>query len=430
MQMGLRVGKSDPYILQQIYDSRSAHMIFGISKKIGKFANKVRRVKTERRVSPWVAELRRQRASGEVDAGKMFITAQKVLMPEFNDSEQKPSAQDEISDILHAMAKRWRLLRQEVREKEYQIKDDLAFLFNIEFVGKVGGTMTVWDTVVFWSTRQMGTWQDGGEAVENAVNVLRALAETSEDMGCGEIFSQEYTTFLLGHKSLVLGLGVAALKAIWLFAKENGDNRLLMFSLLCLWRQVGGDEPPPGLPANCRGLEDFGYIREIVPVFISETPFSGLIRMMEETSPAPLRLEGVSCMGGSADDTVKTLKFMMALSEFCILGVCEEMAGNLHQELNELVSARSGAVTSPFNEAEVWGFLAMAATQVADFPQTLRYDMLSELLRTAEQTEQAEGIKVPIGKERLGRAWAGILAMWDNAVKYDGDTKIDETQFG
>ena len=405
-------------------------MVLGIKKKIGTLTNKVRRVKTERRISPWAAELRRQRASGEVDASKMFLTAQKVLMPEFNDAEQKPAAQDEFADILHAMAKRWRLLRQEVREKEYWIKDDRAFLFNIEFVGKKAMPLTVWDTVVFWSTRQMGTWQDGGEAVENAVNILRALAETSEGMDCGEVFSQEYTTFLLGHKSLVLGLGIAALKAIWLFAKENGDNRLLVFSLLCLWRQVGEDEPPPGLPAHCRGLEDFGYIREIVPVFISETPFSGLIRMMEETLPAPLRLEGVSCMGGSEDDIVKTLKFMMALSRFCILGVCEKEAGSLYQELDELVSARSDAVTSPFNEAEVWGFLAMAATQVADFPQALRYDMLSELLRTAEQMEQVEGIKVPIGKERLERAWAGILAMWDNAIKYDGDAKIGETQFG
>lgn len=405
-------------------------MILGINKKIGKFANKVRRVKTERRVSPWVTELRRQRASGEVDAGKMFITAQKVLMPEFNDAEQKPAAQDELPDMLRAMAKRWRLLRQEVREKEYWIKDDRAFLFNIEFVGKKAMPLTVWDTVVFWSTRQMGTWQDGVEAVENAVNILRALAETSEDMSCGEIFSQEYTTFLLGHKSLVLGLGVAALKAIWLFAKENGDNRLLVFSLLCLWRQVGGDEPPPGLPAHCRGLENFGYIREIVPVFISETPFSGLIRMMEEVSLAPLRLEGMSCMGGSADDTVKTLKFMMALSEFCILGVCEEMAGDLYQELNELVSARSGAVTSPFDEAEVWGFLAMAATQVADFPQALRHDMLSELLQAAEQTEWVGEIKTPIDKEGLERAWADILIVWGNAVKYDDVTKIDKAQFG
>lgn len=405
-------------------------MVLGINKKIGTLTNKVRKVKTERRISPWAAELRRQRASGEVDAGKMFLTAQKVLMPEFNDAEQKPAAQDEFADMLRAMAKRWRLLRQEVREKEYRIKDDFAFIFNIEFIEKGSGTMTVWDTVVFWSTRQMGTWQDGVEAVENAVNILRALAETSEDMSCGEIFSQEYTTFLLGHKSLVLGLGVAALKAIWLFAKENGDNRLLVFSLLCLWRQVGGDEPPPGLPAHCRGLEDFGYIREIVPVFISETPFSGLIRMMEEISLAPLRLEGMSCMGDSADDTVKTLKFMMALSEFCILGVCEEMAGGLYQELNELVSARSGAVTSPFDEAEVWGFLAMAATQVADFPQALRHDMLSELLQAAEQTEWVGEIKTPIDKEGLERAWADILIVWGNAVKYDDVTKVGKAQFG
>ena len=399
-------------------------MILGMGRKIGTFVNNVCKVKkTDRLISPWVSELRRQQASGEVDVAAMFAKAQEILMPK---PKRKQIPKEELADVLQAMAKHWRLLRPELREVAFQIENDHAFLFGIGFSGKCGGRVTIWDAVVFWATRQMGTWQGGEEIVADAVKVLYVLAKANEDVDSGKPFAQEYASFLLEHRSLVLGLGVTALKAIWLFAKENDDGRLLTLSLVCLWREVGSESPPPGLIFGHTECEGLAYMHEIVPVFVGETAIDRFVRLMEETSQGPIVLEGLPGVGQQAEDTAKTLKFLVSLTRYCISEVCEEQADKLRQELGYLISMRSKATGSPFNEAEAWCVLAMAAIQAADFPQGLRYDMLLDLLQKAGQTERAGGIEVPIGKEGLEHAWSSITAMSRDILKdgslvaYDG----------
>ena len=172
-------------------------------------------------------------------------------------------------------------------------------------------------------------------------------------------------------------------------------------------------------PTLCR----WGCASEsLIRLFSNKFTFRG----MEETSQGPIVLEGLPGVGQQAEDTAKTLKFLVSLTRYCISEVCEAQAYKLRQELGYLISIRSKATGSPVDEAEAWCVLAMAAIQAADFPQGLRYNMLSELLQKANQTERVGGIEVPIGKKGLEHAWASITAMSRDILKdsslvaYDG----------